>query len=214
MTDEELKNLVASLAVTQAETSLQIKELKNSQAKTDEQMKKTDEQMKKTDEQMKKTDEQIKETDRQIKMLGRQIGGLGNKFGGFTEGMAFPSMKKILEERFKMSVITTNVRSRKNGKCMEIDVLAYSNTNIDEVYIVEVKSNLKREGLEQIIKDLNNFSEFFSVHRGKKLYGILAVVDSPVNLEQEVIKNGIYLAKIHDETFEIQVSQGFKPKPY
>ena len=193
MTDEELKNLVASLAVTQAETSLQIKELKNSQAKTDEQMKKTD---------------------RQIKMLGRQIGGLGNKFGGFTEGMAFPSMKKILEERFKMSVITTNVRSRKNGKCMEIDVLAYSNTNIDEVYIVEVKSNLKREGLEQIIKDLNNFSEFFSVHRGKKLYGILAVVDSPVNLEQEVIKNGIYLAKIHDETFEIQVSQGFKPKPY
>lgn len=193
MTDEELKNIVANLAVSQAETSMQIKELKNSQVKTDEQLNKTD---------------------RQIKMLGRQIGGLGDKFGGFAEGMAFPSMKKILEEQFKMSVISTNVRSRRNGKEMELDVLAYSNTNVNEVYIVEVKSHLREKGLEQILKDLNNFYEFFPVHRGKKLYGILAAVDSPVNLEQEVIKKGIYLAKIHDETFDIQVPEGFTPESY
>ena len=37
--------------LAQAETTEQIRELRVSQAKTDEQMKKTDEQMKKTDEQ-------------------------------------------------------------------------------------------------------------------------------------------------------------------
>ena len=52
MTDQELKDLVASLAVSQRELTEQMK-------KTDEQMKKTDEQMKRTDEQMKRTDEQI-----------------------------------------------------------------------------------------------------------------------------------------------------------
>lgn len=186
MTDNELRELVAGLAVSQA----------------------------KTDELMKETDKQMKETDVQIKRLGVQIGGLGAKFGGFTEGMAFPSMKRILEERFGMSVISANVRSRKNGKAMELDVLAYSNTDVNEVYIVEVKSHLRKEGLKQILNNLNHFFEFFPGHSGKKLYGILAVVDSPVNLEREVIKKGIYLAKIHDETFDVQVPKGFKPKSY
>ena len=33
---------------------------------------------------------------KQLEELGKQIGGLGEKFGGFTEGMALPSMTKIL----------------------------------------------------------------------------------------------------------------------
>jgi len=41
-----------------------------------------------------------KETDRQLKELGKQIGGLGAKFGSFTEGLALPSMEKILRQRF------------------------------------------------------------------------------------------------------------------
>ena len=39
----------------------------------------------------------LQETDRQIRELGKQIGGLGNKFGSFTEGLALPSMQKILQ---------------------------------------------------------------------------------------------------------------------
>ena len=46
MTDEELKALVASLAVAQKETD---RMLSKKFAETDEQMKKTDEQIKKTD---------------------------------------------------------------------------------------------------------------------------------------------------------------------
>ena len=63
MTDEELKDLVASLLVSQKET-----------------------------------DQRIKETDRFVKELGKQIGGLGEKFGSFTEGLALPSMERILQE--------------------------------------------------------------------------------------------------------------------
>ncbi|MCF7988048.1 MAG: DUF3782 domain-containing protein, partial [Methylovulum sp.] len=94
MTDDELKQLVASLAIAQ---------------------KKTDKQFKETDKQIKKTDKQIKETSKQLKELGQQIGGLGKKFGSFTEGLALPSMTKILRERFKMEVISPSVRVSKNG---------------------------------------------------------------------------------------------------
>ena len=47
----------------------------------------------------------MKDTDNQLKESGKQIGGLGDKFGSFTEGMAFPSLEKMLRERFGMDVI-------------------------------------------------------------------------------------------------------------
>ena len=39
------------------------------------------------------------ETDQQIEELGRQIRRLGENFGGFTEGLALPSMERVLRER-------------------------------------------------------------------------------------------------------------------
>jgi hypothetical protein len=114
MTDEELKQLVASLAIAQQETSLQIKEtdkqIKEMAKETSLQIKETDRQFK---EMAKETDRQFKETRKQLKELGTQIGGLGKKFGSFTEGLALPSMTKILRERFKMEVINPSVRVRK-----------------------------------------------------------------------------------------------------
>jgi hypothetical protein len=160
------------------------------------------------------TDRQLKETGRYLKEVGRQIGGLGEKFGGFTEGMAFPSMKKILQEHFGMSVVSPHVSSRKNGRSMEIDVLAYSNADVNEVYAVEVKSHLRDDGLEQMLRILREFHYFFPWHEGKKVYGILAAVDIPDDIRQRVLREGIYLACIHDDNFELQIPEGFHPRAF
>ena len=154
------------------------------------------------------------ENDAQLKELGRQIGGLGEKFGGFTEGMAFPSMEKVLRERFKMEFVSLRVKKRKNGQTMELDVLAYSNSRNNDLYVVEVKSRLREEGYKRLLQLLREFPQFFPEHRDKRLFGILACVDSPEHLERRVLQAGIYLAKIHDETFRIQVPAGFTPKSY
>lgn len=160
------------------------------------------------------TDRQLKETGRYIKEVGRQIGGLGEKFGGFTEGMAFPSMKKILQERFGMSVVSPHVSARRNGRSMEIDVLAYSNADVNEVYAVEVKSHLRDDGLEQMLRILRELHYFFPGHEGKKVYGILAAVDIPEDIRQRVLREGIYLACIHDDNFELQIPEGFHPRAF
>jgi len=186
MTDEELKALVASLAISQKETVAAQKE----------------------------TDKQLKETSKQLKELGKQIGGLGNKFGSFTEGMAFPSMKKILREHFGMSAIVTNLWSKHNGRSLELDVLAYSNGSHKIAYIVEVKSHLKEEGLQQMLDILRDFPEFFTDHADKQLYGILAAVNVPDNLRIKVLKSGIYLANIRDEHFELQVPEDFQARNF
>ena len=166
------------------------------------------------DQRFQETDQRFKETHKQLKELSKQIGGLGNKFGGFTEGMAYPSMKRILQERFKMEYVSPRVEVRKNGESIELDVLAYSNEETKEAYIVEVKSRLREEHLKEILRDLERFPRFFPEHKDKALYGIIAAVDVPGQMKKKVIKSGLYLAAIRDDTFCLDVPEDFKPKRF
>lgn len=157
---------------------------------------------------------QLKELEKQTRELGKQIGGLGEKFGGFTEGLALPSMSKLLRERFRMTFVAPRARAFRNGQAMEVDVLAYSNSGTNEVYVVEVKSHLREESIQQMLKTLREFRSFFPEHRDKKLFGILAAVDAPPGLQKKVLKEGIYLANIHDGVFELQVPDDFQPRTF
>jgi len=177
MTDEELKQLVASLSIAQEET-----------------------------------DKQIKANSKQIKELGKQIGGLGEKFGSFTEGLALPSMTKILREKFKMEVVSPSVRVSKNGMDAEIDVLAYSNSAINEAYVVEVKSHLREEAITQLNTLMGNFRALFPEHANKKVFGIIAAVDMSEMLKKRVLEAGFYVARIQDETFSLDTPDEFQAK--
>jgi len=159
-------------------------------------------------------DKRFEETDRQLKELGKQIGGLGRKFGIFTEGMAFPSMRRILREKFNMEYFSPNVEVHKNGETMEIDLLSYANENIKEVYIVEIKSRLKEEHIQEMLRDLKRFPRFFPEHRDKALYGIIAAVHVSQQMKKRVLDNGLDLAVIRDDTFHLEVPEGFKAKRF
>jgi len=166
--------------------------------------------------QMKDTDRRMKETDLQIKETSKKISDIGEKFGYFTEGMALPSMEKILEERFNMDVVLPRVkaRNRKDGTNMEIDVLSYANGEVNAIYLVEIKSKLTTKGIKQTISMLNNFFKFFPEHKGKKLYGILAAVQYNKHLQKQVLKEGLYFACIHEEVFDLKVPRGFEARKF
>ena len=171
-----------------------------------------------TDRRFQETDRLIeklsRETNQKIRELGQQIGGLGNKFGSFTEGLALPSMEKILRQRFGVDTVGPSVRVSRNGKHLEIDVLAYANGELNTAYVVEVKSHLREENIQQLLDILEHFTEWFPEHRDKKLYGILAAVHIPEALRQRVLEQGLYLARIHDDLFELQVPEDFRPRRF
>jgi len=255
MTDQELRDLVASIAEAQKETDRLLKEtireadLRSQRLALDAEQRakeadlrsqelaleadrrakeadrrheelersrlETDRQLQETDRQLQETDLQLRETDRMVRELRQQIGGLSDKFGSFTEGLALPSMTKILTRRFQMDVISPRVLARNNGHSMEVDVLAYSERKPEnEVFLVEVKSHLREEALEQMRKMLRSFHKFFPGHAGKKVYGMLAAVDAPSAIEKKVLAEGIYLARIHDGQFDLQVPDDFKPRAF
>ncbi len=200
MTDNELKELVASLAVSQKETDSQIKGLRGSQ--------------KELQVSQKELQVSQKEASKQIKEVGKQIGGLGKKFGSFTEGLALPSMQHILQNKFKMEIISPSVRVKKEGQEMEIDVLAYANSTTNQVYIVEVKSHLREEGITQLQKIMKNFRKFFPEYKDKQLFGILAAVDLSTQLKNRILSLGFYAASIKEDIFSLDIPSDFIAKSY
>ncbi len=153
----------------------------------------------------------LKESARESERLKKQLGELGNKFGSFTEGLAYPSMSKILARQFKVKVVGANMKAHRNGRTMEVDVIGSSP---EAVYVVEVKSHLNEEGLQRMLKTLAEFTDFFTDHRGKQVYGILAAVHVDQAMAARVRKHGLYVARISDDTFRLEVPKGFKAKSF
>ena len=209
---DTLRNAQAELADT---VSKAIDRTQRQLEVTDRQLQETDRQQQLTDKQLRETERYLRESseraDRETRELKLQLGRLGQKFGGFTEGMALPSMQKILRQRFGMNVVSPRLSARRNGRSIEVDVLAYSNADVNEVYVVEVKSHLREEAIEQIKRIMRELRDFLPEHANKKIYGILAGVDIPEDVQRRVLREGIYLARIHDEEFAIEVPEGFKP---
>jgi hypothetical protein len=199
-TADDVWRLLAELATQQSELTAAQSELTAAQ--------------KETDLLLKEVSQQQKETGKQIKELGKQIGGLGAKFGSFTEGLALPSMETILRQRFGMEVISPSVRASKRGQHLEIDVFAYANGELNTAYIVEVKSHAREESITQLKSILQRFRTFFPEHQNKQLYGILAAVDMSSELREKTLQEGLYVARIHDQVFELDVPEDFQPQRY
>jgi hypothetical protein len=213
-TSEDVWRLLAELATAQAELTAAQKETDKQLKETDLLLKEVSQQQKENAQQIKETDRQQQKTDKQLKELGKQIGGLGAKFGSFTEGLALPSMETILRQRFGMKVVSPSVRASEDGQHLEIDVLAYTNGELNIAYIVEVKSHAREESITQLKSILQRFRRFFPEHKDKKLYGILASVDLSPELREKILQEGFYVARIHDQVFELDIPDNFQPRPY
>lgn len=208
MTDKELKDLVASLAIAQKEFAVSQKELSVSQKETFD----------KVSALQKTTFEEIAalqtETSEEIAQVNKQLRGLFNKWGDFDESMALESIKRILLNKFKIPTTSQNFSKRINGESIEIDVFGYENSTINTAVVVEIKSHLREDAVEQLENTMTNFPKFFPDHANKKLFGIIACVHAPENIKNILRKKGIYLAVLNEDVFELYPFKAFTPKDF
>ena len=162
-----------------------------------------------TDRKFKETDLQIKQTSKEIKELGRQIGGLGNKFGSFNEGLLMPSLIKLLETKFNCYDISTNRLFRDNGKSFEVDILG---ANDDSCYLIEIKSHLKEEAIEQLKKQIDRFKKFGKNYTNSKIYGVICATHYEINIVEKVTEAGLYFISTSDDLIKLQVPDNFEPR--
>jgi hypothetical protein len=188
MSWDEIKALVAELAIQSKETERLLKE------------------------RSEETDRKFRETDRMLKELGRQIAGIGDKFGYFAEGMALPSMERLLRQRFHMTNVSPRHRVRVAGREQEFDVLAWANGKVNRAIVVEVKSRVKREAIDQLIDQIEELPKLVPELAGKERLGILAGVDWDAGVMEAAQAAGLYTARIHDELFTLTTPLGFRPR--
>ena len=171
------------------ELGKKIREVAELQRVISEQQKKTDEQLKKTDEQLKKTDE--------------QIGGLGNKFGGYTEAMAMPSIRGILERDFDADFEGWfRAGDTKHGVDLEVDAWGVSRNGTGAAYLVEIKSKFRHKHIKQVWQLVERFRIHKSEYRKRAVYPMLAVVDISDAGRATVWNAGIHLIEINDGVFQ------------
>ena len=85
---------------------------------------------------------------------------------------------------------------------------------MNTAYIVEVKSHAREDSIPQLKSILQRFRTFFPEHKNKQLYGILAAVDMSPELRQKTLQEGFYVARIHDQVFELDTPENFHPQGY
>ena len=124
-----------------------------------------------------------------------------------------PSIERILGS-FGMTTITPRVRVRRDGREVEIDVLGYTNGETNTAFVVEVKSNFRREHIAEMLALLAAFPEIMPEHRTKSLFGMLAVIDTPLDLCEEAIREGLYVARVGDDVADVLTPVGFVPKNF
>jgi hypothetical protein len=156
-----------------------------------------------------------RETDRLITSFNRQLGELGNKLGDYTESLFRPSLERALREQLGMTVIASPLRVRFRDETIELDMLGHGGSEIDVAYVVEIKSQLRDDGIDQLIEQLRRLPRLFPEHRGKKLYGILAALDIPAPMRARALREGFWLATITDDVFELVApGDGFEPRAF
>ena len=188
MTDDELKALVASLAIDS-------KELREAQKKTDEQMRKTDEQMRKTDEQMreaqKKTDEQIEKMARKIDRVGDIVDGVSKNQGAVAEEFFFNSLR----ENTHLGAIHFDDISKNEHKCRgkleeEYDIMM---TNGNAIGIVEVKYKAHEKDVVKLERKLRNFKKLFPIYENYNVYGAIASFHFYDEAKEAALNQGFFV---------------------
>ena len=209
MTDDELKALVASLAVDS-------KNLHEAQRVTDEQMKRTDEQIKlnaiaqkATDEQMKRTDEQMKRNDKmlteKLDRMGITLGNVTNNQGDVAEEFFFNSLANDTHlGSIHFDDIEKNGHKRRGKTEEEYDIIM---TNGDAVGIVEVKYKAHKNDLDKLDRKMQNFKKLFPIYQNFKQYGAIASFHINDDAKKEALSRGYFVLQrsgdlVHTENGE------------
>jgi len=201
------------------ETDLRMKETDLRMKETDRQLKENALQLKETDRQFKEmskeTDRQIKEmskeTNRQIKAVNKKIGELGNRLGEFVEGMIKPSVVWLFQERgIDVHAVMRDVEMNNPqlNLAMQIDLLVVNNGSC---VLVEVKSNLSQDDVEEHLERMDKFKTLFPVYQNYRVLGAVAGMVIPKNIARYAYKKGFFVIAQQGESAVILNDNKFQP---
>jgi hypothetical protein len=176
MTDQELKDLVASLAV-----------------KSD-----------RLDALLAKTTTEAAETQRVMKELGRRMGAMASNQGDVAEEFFYNSLREKMElGGMAFDTIFGNFVVGNRKRNSELDILM---VNGQSAALIEVKYKAHVNDLDQVEQKIADYRSLRPEHKDFKLYAGLAGFSVPQDVVEEAHKRGLFVLKRSGDMIEAETA--------
>jgi hypothetical protein len=169
----------------------------------------TDKQFKETDKQFKETDKQFKETDKKIKELAALF---TSQWGKLVESLVEGDLVKLLQEKgIQVERTLQRVKGNHKGDNFEYDIIA---VNGDEIVIVEVKTTLRPDDVNEFHEKLWKAKTYMSEYKDKAIFGGVAFITADGVSDRMAEKLGFFVIKATGSSSAIVNRPEFIPKAF
>ncbi len=170
----------------------------------------TDKKFQETARRFQETDRRFKETDKKFRETDKKIGALGNRLGQFEEEMVKPGAVALFRERGIDVHSTAQNMSWSDGKSgIEIDLVVQ---NGKEVVLVECKSELSVDDVNEHLKRVEKFKNYFPAYKDNKVMGAMAAMVIPESVARYAYQKGMFVLAQKGEFMKILNDEKFNAK--
>ena len=165
----------------------------------------------KTDEQIKRTDEQMRRTDAKLDRIGQQLGDLGLVQGEVAEDLFFRNLRGVFRKtKMDLKKVKRNLKRKGEG---EFDLVAEDG---DKVLVVEVKNKLDKRMVDRFVdRKLPKFKDLFPEYESYQVIGGMGALVVKDDVGRYAEKAGLYVLTQTDEGGAALLNrEGFNPKTF
>ena len=141
---------------------------------------------------------QLKKT---VERTSQAVDNLTTRWGRFVEELVEPAAIQLFQER-GLDVRQTFSRGKvtQQGVAMEIDILVVNGT---EVVVVECKSRLSKDDVDEFLEKLQLFKQAFPQYQNFDAYGAVAGIEIDQGVDRYAYRKGLFVIKPSGETVAI-----------
>ncbi|NCA84011.1 MAG: hypothetical protein EOM83_00375 [Clostridia bacterium] len=162
-----------------------------------------------TDKKFQETDKQFKETDQKIKELSALF---TSQWGKLIESLVEGDLVNLLNQRgIRVESTLQRRKGNFNGENFEFDIIAI---NSHEIVIVEVKTTLRVNDVEDFHKKVWKAKRYMPEYADKKIYGGVAFITADSASDRMAEKIGFFVIRATGNSSSIINTKDFKPKAF
>ncbi len=195
------------------ETDRKFQETDRKFHETDRKFQETDRKFQEAREEMRKssqeTDRQLQETFNLIKETRKAIGELSGRLGQFVEEMVKPAAVRLFRERgMEVHRVLKDMEASYGDDGIQVDLLVI---NGDEAVVIECKSKLSVDDVNEHIKRIEKFKRFWPEYKHFRLAGAVAAMVAPDDVAKYAYRKGLYVLVQNGDIIDIKNDEKFRP---
>ena len=162
------------------------------------------------DARFSETDLRFQETDEKLRRLE---GMFGIQWGRLIEALVAPAALQLFRDRgIDVHTSFQRQKSRINGRTMELDIVLEDDL---ASVVIEVKSLINVEDIDDFLADLHQVSTFFSHFGGRRIYGAVAGLEFAAGADRYAYRQGLFVLGLTGEGMvQILNDDRFRPSDF